>query len=142
MTTTTLPVQRVGYPRVFTKDKGYRIVSKGQDDPALDVCSLLRRKDRGVFYGKEPQDPARVTSESAFYKLNLKRSEKKIPDDTVRLLAKSGQVNRRGKPLLTSKKEQASRPSKQISDHENSEEVEILTIHDEEPISYLKLSQY
>ena len=69
MTATSLPVQRVGYPRVFVNE--YKKVMRGQDEQTLDMQSLLRRKDRGVFHMKEPHDPAQVISESAFYKLNL-----------------------------------------------------------------------
>lgn len=112
----SLPVQRVGYPRVFMKNKDKSVIS-AQDDQALDVRSLLRRKDRGVFHMKEANDPAQVISESAFYKLNLRQNEARIPDETTRLLTKSNrsaikQNMKAKRSLMKRHKEQVSRPSK------------------------------
>lgn len=87
---------------------------------------------------KEPSDPAQVISESAFYRMNLQKDEQKIKDYTNKLLAsKNREAIKAKRSRLTARKEQASRPSKQVSTH--SDGVEVLTIHDEEPISYNNL---
>ena len=116
----------------------------------MDVRSLLRRKDRGVFFQKEDHEPAQVIADSAFYKLNLQMSERKLHSDKGEKLKIISTKNRRifktrGAPRtkLVTKNDFYQRPStRQSLDSQSEDVIEVVSIHDEQDeISYAQFHE-